>query len=257
MPAVNDKILTADYNSIRDKLVSVLGTGSVNIGWGQQARIRSTAVSADSRVTVNEWANLRYDVINAYKHIFGSNPTTAEVAEGGTIRYTSSFTPDTGSLDVPQRQYDVWADTITTNRFTVAAGESAATGVLSASKTTAWSTQCQCTIQIYWPNSNEARYWFNSGGQIRISSSRSGGTESPTPGYVQNQAWTSLLSSAGTQQFGGNNPGTGTSPTNGLNWYRTTSTFQTFYTATASSPYGANNYQLQARCTRPHGLGLV
>jgi hypothetical protein len=56
------------------------------------------------------------------------------------------------------------------------------------------------------------------------------------------------LSSAGTQQFGGANPGTGTFPTNGLNWYRTTSTFQTYYTATASSPYGSNTYELQARC---------
>ena len=66
MPAVNDKILTADYNSIRDKIVAVLGNGSGNFGYGQQARIQSTAVSADSRVTVNEWANLRFDVINAY-----------------------------------------------------------------------------------------------------------------------------------------------------------------------------------------------
>ena len=243
MPAVNDKILTADYNSIRNKLVTVLGNGSVNIGWGQQARIQSAAVSEDSKVTINEWANLRYDVINAYKHIFGSNPTTATVAEGGTIRYTSSFTPDPGSLDVPQRQYDVWADTITANRYTVAAGESAATGVLTSSKTTAWSTQCQCTIQLYWANSDAARYWFNSGGQIRISASRSGGAAS-----AQNISWTSLLSAAGTQSFGASNPGSGTVPGDGANWYRTTSGFQTYYTATASSPYGSNNYQLQARC---------
>lgn len=243
MPAVNDKILTADYNSIRDKLVAVLGNGSGNFGYGQQARIQSTAVSEDSRVTVNEWANLRFDVINAYKHIFGSNPTTAVVSEGGTIRYTTNFTPDTGSLDVPQRQYDVWADTIIANRFTVAAGESAATGVVSSSRTTAWSTQCQCTIQVYWSNANDARYWFNSGGQIRISASRSGGAVSN-----QNTSWTSILSSAGTQSFGAANPNDGTSPNDGTNWYRTNSSFQTFYTATASSPYGSNNYQIQARC---------
>jgi hypothetical protein len=243
MPAVNDKILKVDYNSIRDKLVAVLGFGSGNIGWGQQARIQSTAVGDDSKVTINEWANLRFDVINAYKHIFGSNPTTAVVSEGGTIRYSSSFTPDTGTVDVPQRQYDQWADTITANRFTVAAGESATTSVLSQSRTGSWFSQCQCTIQVYWSNSNEARYFFNSGGQIRVSASRSGGATSN-----QNTSWTSLLSSAGTQQFGGANPDTGTSPTNGLNWYRTSSTFQTYYTATASSPYGSNNYQLQSRC---------
>ena len=244
MPAVNSKILKTDYNSIRAKIVAVLGNGSGNIGWGQQARIQSTDVGDDSKVTINEWANLRYDIINAYKHIFGSNPTTAVVSEGSTIRYTSSFTPDTGTLDVPQLQYDTWADTISTNRFTVAAGESATTGVISSSKTTSWVSQCECTIQVYWTNANDARYWFNSGGQIRISASRSGGGAQP-----QNTSWTSLLSSAGTQSFGAATPNAGTTPNDGTNWYRTTNSFQTYYTATASSPYGSNNYRLQSRCT--------
>ena len=252
MPAVNSKILRADYNAIRDKLVAVLGSGSGNIGWGQQSRIQSTAVAESNKVTINEWANLRYDVINAYKHIFGSNPTTAVVSENQTIRYTTNFTPDTGSLDVPQRQYDVWADTITANRFTVAAGESATTGVIfTSSRTGTWLTQCVCTIQIFFPNSNEARYFFNSGGQIRVSASRAGGVSSG-----QNTAWTSLLSSAGTQNFGAANPGSGTFPSDGANWYRTTSGFQTYYTATSSSPYGSNNYQLQSRCLdQPNNSG--
>jgi hypothetical protein len=165
------------------------------------------------------------------------------VSEGGTIRYTSSFTPDTGTLDVPQRQYDQWADDITSARFTVAAGESATTGTISASRTGSWFSQCQCTIQVYWNNANDARYWFNSGGQIRISASRSGGTA-----VSQNTSWTSLLSSAGTQSFGAVLPNPNTTPNDGTNWYRTTSSFQTYYTATASSPYGSNNYQLQSRC---------
>jgi hypothetical protein len=243
MPAVNDKILKADYNSIRDKVVAVLGSGSGNIGWGQQARIQSTAVGDASKVTVNEWANLRFDIINSYKHIFGTNPTTAVVSENQTIRYTSTFTPDTGSLDVPQRQYDKWADDITIDRFTVAAGESATTSTISSSRTGSWFSQCQCIIQVYWGNANDARHFFNSGGKVRVSASRGGGVTSN-----QNTAWTSLLSSIGTQNFGAANPGTGTFPSDGLNWYRTTSTFQTYYTATSSSPYGSNNYQLQSRC---------
>ena len=243
MPAVNSIIVQADYNSIRNKVIAVLGNGSGNSGYGQQARIVSTAVAEGTTVTVNEWANLRFDIINAYKHINGSNPVTAVVSEGNTIRYTGSFTPDTGSLDVPQKQYDDWADNITTNRFTVAAGESATTAVTTSNKTTAWVSQCECVIQLYWSNATDARYWFNSGGKIRISASRSGGA-----GTAQNTSWTSLLSAAGTQSFGGAVPSTGTTPNDGTNWYRTTSTFQTFYTATASSPYGSNNYRLQARC---------
>ena len=243
MPAVNSIIVQADYNSIRNKVIAVLGNGSGNSGYGQQARIVSTAVAEGNKVTINEWANLRFDIINAYKHINGSNPVTAVVAEGNTIRYTSSFTPDTGSLDVPQKQYDDWANDITNTRFTVAAGESATTSVTTSSRTTAWVSQCECIIQLYWSNANDARYWFNSGGKIRISASRSGGA-----GTAQNTSWTSLLSAAGPQNFGGAAPNTGTTPNDGTNWYRTNSTFQTFYTATASSPYGSNNYRLQARC---------
>ena len=244
MPAVNSKILQADYNDIRNKIVAVLGNGSVNFGWGQQARINSSAVAEGNKVTINEWANLRYDVINAYKHINGSNPTTAQVAEGNTIRYTSNFTPDTGSLDVPQKQYDDWATDITNTRFTVAAGESVVTAAISQTKTTAWNGTVSCVIGFYFGSANEARYFFNSGGQIRISSSRTGGTSS-----AQNTAWTNLLTAVGTQTFGANNPGIGTTPSDGLNWYRCTSTFQTYYTGTASSPYGSNNIQLQARVT--------
>ena len=243
MPAVNSIIVQADYNSIRNKVIAVLGNGSGNSGYGQQARIVSTAVAEGTKVTINEWANLRFDIINAYKHINGSNPVTAVVSEGNTIRYTGSFTPDTGAADVPQKQYDDWANDITNTRFTVAAGESATTAVTTSSKTTAWVSQCECVIQLYWSNANDARYWFNSGGKIRISASRSGGA-----GTAQNTSWTSLLSAAGTQSFGGAVPSTGTTPNDGTNWYRTTSTFQTFYTATASSPYGSNNYRLQARC---------
>jgi hypothetical protein len=243
MPAVNSIIVQADYNSIRNKVIAVLGNGSGNSGYGQQARIVSTAVAEGTKVTINEWANLRFDIINAYKHINGSNPVTAVVSEGNTIRYTGSFTPDTGSLDVPQKQYDDWADNITTTRFTVAAGESATTAVTTANRTTSWASQCECVIQFYWSNANDARYWFNSGGKIRISANRTGGA-----GTAQNTSWTTLLSAAGTQNFGGAVPSTGTTPNDGTNWYKTTSTFQTFYTATASSPYGSNNYLLQTRC---------
>ena len=243
MPAVNSKVVQADYNNIRNKIVTVLGNGSGNSGYGQQDRIVSTAVAEGQKVTINEWANLRLDIINAYKHINGSNPVTAVVAEGNTIRYTSSFTPDTGTLDVPQKQYDDWADNITANRFTVAGSESATTAVTTSSRTTAWASQCECVIQFYWANANDARYWFNSGGKIRISAARTGGA-----GTAQNTSWTSLLSAAGTQNFGAVVPNAGTSPNDATNWYRTTNSFQTFYTATASSPYGSNNYRIQARC---------
>lgn len=254
MPSVNSRIATADYNLIRDKIVAIMGNGVGNFGYGQQTRLNSTAVATGDKVTINEWANLRFDLINAYKHIYGSNPITAVVSAGNTIRYTDTFTPDTGALDVPQRQYDEWTNTITTNRFTVAAGESATTAALTSTRSVAWSAQCVCVIQVYFASADQARYWFNSGGQVRISASRTGGS-----GVAQNTSWSNLLAAAGTQTFGAVIPAAGTTPNDGANWYRTNSTFQTYYTATASSPYGSNSYQLQARCVDvpSNSLGLA
>jgi hypothetical protein len=63
---VNDIITQAEYNNIRNKVIGVLGTGSGNSGYGQP--LNSSAVALGTRVTVNEYANLRFDIINAWVH---------------------------------------------------------------------------------------------------------------------------------------------------------------------------------------------
>jgi hypothetical protein len=67
-------------------------------------------------------------------------------------------------------------------------------------------------------------------------------------GNQQNIAWTSILSTAGTRSFGGNTPASGTTPSDAQNFYRLTNSYQVWYTATGSSPYGANSYRISARC---------
>jgi len=234
MAAINSKISQADYNTIRNKLVSVIGSGSVDYGWGQS--IKSSAVAEGNTVSINEYSNLRYDIINAWTHIYGSAPTTYTVAEGNTIRYNAS--------NAPISAHDTLADTIVANRFTIAAGQYATTAATSVSRTAAWSNSLTCTIDVYWSDAAQARYFWNSGGQLRITASKSTGSLSNS----QNTSWTSILSTAGTQIFGGNTPGTGTAPADGLNWYRLYQTFQNLYTISGSSPYGGNTYRIQSRC---------
>jgi len=231
--AVNDKIKFSDYNNIRSKVEGIMGSGSVNSGYGQS--LVSSAVADGNTVTINEWANLRYDIINARVHQTGSLPSPVAVVEGNTIRYSA--------VDAPVTTYDTLANSVVTDKFTVGAGQFA-TNVPSdpSTRTGSWVSSLSCTVQFYWANATQARYFFNSGGQVRVTASRSGGVSSQ-----QNTSWTSLLSSTGTQSFGGNNPGTGTSPATGTNWYRCTNSFQTYYSASSSSPYGSNSYQLQSR----------
>jgi hypothetical protein len=238
---VNDIITQAEYNSIRNKVIGVLGTGSGNSGYGQP--LNSTAVDLDSRVTINEYSNLRLDIINAWVHQAGSTPSTVTVSAGDTIRFSA--------VDAPVTTYDALANTLIANRFNVGAGQSAVAIPASSPKSRTytggsdiWNSSISCTIDVQWPSANAARFFWNSGGQIRITSSRTGGSST-----TQNTQWTSILSSAGTQSFGGNNPGTGTSPMDGQNWYRLTNSFQTYYTLAGSSPYGSNSYNLQARVT--------
>ena len=77
---------------------------------------------------------------------------------------------------------------------------------------------------------DHARHFFNSGGQIRFNSTRTGGSNTP-----QNNSWTNLLSSIGTQSFGAITPAI-------------TNSYQTFYQLGASTPYSNNFYRLEALC---------
>lgn len=244
---VNDKIRVPDYNDIQSKVAGVLGTGSGNSGYGQS--LRSSAVSESTRVTINEWGNLRWDILNAFRHIYGSDPVTVVPAVGNTVRYDTDFAPSSNmALEAPVTQYDTYANTLIANRFTIHPSQSATASAGSNSTTWPgafgdfWTSRIESTVLVSWPSSNAARHFFNSGGEIRIVSSRSGGSSTQ-----QNTSWTNILNTAGTKAFGGNLPGTGTSPLDAQNWFRCTSSFQQWHLNGGSTPYGSNFYRISAR----------
>lgn len=244
---VNDKIRVPDYNDIRNKVVNVLGTGSGNSGYGQS--VRSSAVSESSRVTVNEWGNLRWDIINVWRHIYGSNPTIVLPAEGNTVRYDTDFAPSANmALEAPVTQYDTYANLLIANRFTVHPSQSATFAWTPTSTTwpglygNSWNSRIQCTITATWTTAERARHFFNSGGEIRFSASRTGGSST-----TQNTSWTNILFSAGTQAFGAVKPNAGVDPNDGTNYFRCSSTYQVWYSISGSSPYGSNSYRISAR----------
>ena len=76
------------------------------------------------------------------------------------------------------------------NRFSPASRTSS-TGD-SAQRTTAWTTSLEVEKTFTWANEGLLRAFFNGGGRIGMSASRSGGTSSS-----QNTDWTNLLSAMG------------------------------------------------------------
>jgi hypothetical protein len=273
MPA-NDKIRRSDFNDVRARINEILGIGGGNQGYGQF--VQSVDRTVSDRVTINEYNQLRYDITNAYKHIFGVSPDLSQPQEGNTVRFiplgaqTSEFgTSEFGESEFnlvtlagsesPYPQYDIFVDTIISNRFTVHPSQSSTLSLTPSSTTwpgpfgTSWNNRISATVTVGFPNSNAARHFFNSGGQIRFASSQSGGS-----GTAQILAWRSLLSDTGMRSFGGNNPGTGTSPANGQNWYRLSSTYSVWSTVSASTPYGSNSWRISARTgIEPSGSRVI
>jgi hypothetical protein len=230
--SVGGIIEAVDYNSIRNKVIAVLGAGNGSTGYGQDARINSTAVSAGSAVTALQWQNLRWDLYNILLHQNGTAPSITLVNTGDTVRFGVAH---------PNNAYDTLADTTVANRFNLGAGQFVTESLGSKAENFAWSSQAYIDITYTFSTAAAARYFFNSGGKIRVTSSFAANLANS-----QNAAWQSLLAGASTQSFGAQDPVTGFSPLNGTNFYRLTNTFQTYYTTASSSPYGSNNYQLQA-----------
>jgi hypothetical protein len=232
--SVGGIIEDVDYNSIRNKIIAVLGTGSGNTGYGQAARLQSSAVADGNTVNSTQWGNLRFDIYNCLVHQNGTTPSIVSVNTGDTIRYGAGH---------PNNAYDTLANTITSNRFNLGSGQFVTESLASAnSGDVTWLSQIYVDITYTFSTAETARFFFNSGGQLRVTSSF---VKSVTKD--QTTSWENLVSSAGQQGFGGQVPSTGFSPLNGSNFFRLTNTFQTYYTATSSGPYSSNTYNLQAR----------
>jgi hypothetical protein len=218
------QILAAQYVTIQDKAQSLIGTGSETRGYGQT--VQSADVFTGNAVTKAQWDLLRYDIINIRVHQDGVLPNIATIAVGDPIGYGAAS---------PNTNYDTLLETAIANRFRIDASQSVATAKTSATYTSAWSTSLTTTLTLTFTDSNEARYFFNSGGKIRFTTSLTGGTVTP-----QYTAWVNILNSIGIRSFGAD-----TDPF--VTYYALTNTFQTYYTSFASSPYSNNSYTLEAR----------
>lgn len=228
--ATKPLITALDYNNIYNKVSSILGSGVGSRGYGQT--LQSSPVFAAQAITRDQWNSLRNDLISIRRHQTGNDPTIVPVAIG---------TPVGLSVGDAKTNYDQIADLSDTERFNLGTGQFIINAVDSKSYTSSWgntpSTRVASSeLNVIFSNNNDARYFFNSGGKFRFSALRSGGSST-----AQNGAWTNLLSSVGTQQFGGQTPSL-------INWYSLTNSYQEFYRLSASTPYSDNVFRLEAKC---------
>lgn len=218
-----------DFNTLRSKIIEIIGNGSGTVGYGQS--IQSSSVLEGNLITKSQWDGLRNDLINIFVHQTGVTPSIVEISKGDVIRR--------GAGD-PLQQYDVQAGIARNQRFVLAPSQSVVTAVSTKTFTSAWSSAASLTATATFGSADQARYFFNSGGQIRISSSRTGGSNTS-----QNNAWTNILAVVGQVSLRGNT-------TDQVNFYNLTDNFVDLISRNLSTPYSSNTFRIQVRCNVPN-----
>lgn len=202
MPNAQNQITAKDYNDLRDKILSVLGTGAASYGYGQVYNSSPvTAVSPAERdvnagvITAAQWDALRYDLASirlhqtGVDHIAGTTPLLIDAVPSQLIGYGAPY---------PYVNYTTLADLAITDRFNLASSRAELLPGATISTSAAWSNQISTTITVTFASAANARYFFNTGCQIQVNLNKAGGSSS-----AQNLFWTNLLNEIGTLRLGG------------------------------------------------------
>jgi hypothetical protein len=217
-------IAAVDYVTIQNKAESLLGAGSTTRGYGQT--VQSTDVFTGNTITKAQWDALRFDVINIRLHQDGVLPNIVQVNVGDPIVYGASN---------PNTNYDTLLETAIANRFRVANNQSIITSRGTATTSSSWTSSASMVVTVTFSNATDARYFFNSGGTIRIAPVLVGGSAT-----AQVNAWRNFLTTVGTRSFGADTDSL-------VNYYTLTNSYQTYFQSSLSTPYSANNVRFEAR----------
>jgi hypothetical protein len=195
-----------------------MGTGSVSRGYGQTT-FGATKNVGDT-IGANDFNNIRYDLLNASAH---QNGSATALSLAGNVTGATINTTDPSA-------FATYQSTVDTDRFNCHSSRKTTAAAGGNSRTSSWVSSVTATYALNFASANEARYFWNGGGRIRIASARTGGAVS-----AQNTAWSNLLSSAGTQEFGG------------IGVYSWNIASTDLYQLFSSAPYASNSYKIAVR----------
>lgn len=163
--AQNGLVEAADYNllvggdptSTANTLNATWAVGSGNAGYGQTAEGN---VAIGDTVTAVKWANLVNKTASAATHQGSTISSVSAPVSGGTITYVSAIPTN--------------LQTVYSNRLNAASQGSTTSNTVT--RGTTWSAGLTFTHTATFANANAARYFFNSGGQIKMTVAHPTGT---------------------------------------------------------------------------------
>ena len=139
-------------------LNAVWATGGGAFGYGQTAL--ANVAAGQSVAATGQWASLVANTATAATHQGSSITAVTAPVSGGTITFLSAIPTN--------------LTTISTNRLNAATQGSTATN--TATRGTTWSSSLTFTHTATFANGDAARYFFNSGGQLKLTFAQPTGT---------------------------------------------------------------------------------
>jgi hypothetical protein len=191
-----------------------------------------------------------------YKNL--QDEVQALAAFTGTSLYSSSSTDKVAGNSITASDWsNLMEDTKTLfdARLSIPSGSLTTDASGTTTRTAGWGSSSTPEITHEFTHSfsseGHARGFFNAGGEVLFTASRSGGTSGSGAGTIgsQNTNWTNLLSAMGTLTFNLNNltssGSTGTSA--GKGFYELTTSFVQMYSKYGSGSYASNYYKIDAK----------
>lgn len=227
-----------EYNTAQSTVSNILGIGSGQSGYGQS--VASGQVTANtSTITAAQWANLKTDMLTIASKAGLTSASQISTLPNITVGSVISATDVT--------IFETAATFLDANKFTLALfSDESFSPSINQTRTTSWGAPVTPTIRhsftVDFGNSNNARYFFNTGSSIRFASAQSGGS---TP---QNLDWRNLLAAMGTVAFNYNSTSAASGTGSSIGFYQLTNTATQVFTKTGSGNYSGNDYTIQARC---------
>jgi hypothetical protein len=158
---VGGLIEAADYNGFvsqnANNINAVWSTGTGDSGWGQTA---ISNVSLGGTVTATQWATLVANLATAGQQTNSTLTSRTQPVAGNTIAILANVATDINTIT--NNRGNAAASGTTIGTFSGTTSKTTATG----SGQTAWTITFTHTVTF--PSANQARYFFNAGGLVKI-----------------------------------------------------------------------------------------
>jgi hypothetical protein len=247
-------ITAARINNLQSSIALILGSGSGQNGYGQT--VTSIPVNNTGDVVDAADMNAIYaDILKARVHQVGAGDVgIAEVVQNlNTVaETTSSFVSDAGvTTSDPDGfkkgivAFETLMTQVQADKAVMHPSQVALEPGISSARSSAWNGLLTHEITVTFDDAAHKRYFFNTGGEIRVSANNTGAS---TPKGLD---WNQLCSQVGTIKFAAETTTSTTGGGTSIGNYDLTSAFQDIYqkvgSGTYSAVYAGNIYTVKAR----------